>query len=60
VVDNSGKINHIFQDVGNFTVSAISTSNDGSKAFAMTKIFIANPTSQDYMLNLSASALFKN
>ena len=60
VVDNSGKVNHIFQDVGNFTVSAVATSKDGSKAYAMTKIFIANPTSEDYMLNLSASALFKN
>ena len=60
VVDNSGKVNHVFQTVGNFTVSAVATSKDGSQAFAMSKIFIANPKSEDYMLNLSASALFKN
>jgi hypothetical protein len=59
-VDNSRKINHIFQSVGDFTVSAVATSKDGSQAYAMTKIFIANPKSEDYMLNLSASALFKN
>jgi hypothetical protein len=26
----------------------------------MSKIFIANPSAEEYMLNLSASALFKN
>ena len=60
VLENGGKVNHIFQTPGNFTVSAIATSKDGSKAFAMSKIFIANPSAEEYMLNLSASALFKN
>jgi hypothetical protein len=59
-LENGGKVNHIFQTPGNFTVSAIATSKDGSKAFAMSKIFIANPSAEEYMLNLSASALFKN
>jgi len=65
------KVKHVYQSAGNFMthsiweawnfiVRAIATSNDGSQAFAMTKIFIANPSTESYGLNISPKFSFKN
>ena len=60
VVNNWGKITHTFKDSGTFTVKAVATSKNWSQSFAMNKVFIAIPESENYLLNLSPNALFKN
>ena len=60
VVDNWNKISHSFQTVWTFIVKAVATAKNGAKSFAMNKIFISTPKSDNYVLNLSPSGLFKN
>jgi hypothetical protein len=38
----------------------VATSKDGKQAFAMNKVFIATPKSENYVLNIKPSVIFKN
>ena len=60
VVNNWDEINHTFKNYGSFTVKAIATSKNGSKSFAMNKIFIAIPKSENYFLNIYPSIVLKD
>ena len=60
IVNNWNKISHAFKKSGTFTVKAVATSKDGKQAFAMNKVFIATPKSENYVLNIKPSVIFKN
>ena len=59
-VNSSNKVSHTFEKSGIFTVKAVATAKNGSQSFAINKVFIGNPSSENYMLNISPSVLFKN
>jgi len=59
-VNNWNKLSHTFSSYWTFTVKAIAKSKNNWQAFAMTKVFIATPQSENYMLNISPSVSFKN
>ena len=54
------KTSHTYQSNGTFIVRAVAKSKKWWESFAMTRIFIASPRSNEYMLNLSASSTLKN
>ena len=60
VVDNWDNITHMFSKSWTFTVKAIATSKNGSQSIAMNKVFIANPKTENYVLNIKPSLVFKN
>ena len=59
-INNWDKVSHVFKNSGTFTVKAVATSKNNAQAFAMTKVFVATPKSENYALNISTSALIKN
>jgi PKD repeat protein len=59
-VSGTDGVSHTFRDSGTFTVKAVAISKNGSKSFAMTKVFIAAPKSEKYVLNMSYNTLFRN
>ena len=60
VSNNASKISHAFDSSGTFTVKATATSKKWNKSFAMTKVFVAVPKSENYLLTLSPRVSFKN
>ena len=60
IVNNWGKVTHIFNGTWFFNVKAVATSKNGSQSFATNKIFIAVPKTEKYYLNISPSILLKN
>ena len=59
-VSNGGKVSHVFNESGIFTVKAVATSKDWSESYAMNKLFIADSKSDVYALNIKPSVVFKN
>ena len=57
---SANKVVHTFQSSGVFTIKAIAKSKNWGQAFAMTKVFIATPQSENYLLNISPKFSFKN
>jgi len=41
-------VSHTFRSSGIFTVTALATSKDNAHASAMTKVFVATPSSENY------------
>ena len=60
VVNNWNKITHTYRKSGTFTVKAEAISKNWSKSFAMNKLFIAIPESENYALNIQSNLTFKN
>ena len=59
-ISNQSKTTHSYQWNWMFIVRAIAKSKKWWKSFAMTKFFVAAPQTENYMLNVSSSAVLKN
>ena len=60
VINNGGKVRHVFKKSGSFTVKAVATSKWWSKSFATNRVFIAASESENYALNIQPRFVFKN
>ena len=60
ISETGKKITHVFTESWSFNVSAIATDKWWKQSFAMTKIFIWSPQSENHMLNISPMFAFKN
>ena len=58
--NNWNKLNHTFSSYWTFNVKAVASAKGGWQAFAMTKVFIATPKSENYVLNILPNLLFRN
>ena len=59
ITNNWNRLNHTFNSYWTFTVKAVANAKGGWQAFAMTKVFIATPKSENYVLGMSPKVLFK-
>ena len=56
----TSKVWHTFTKSATYNVKATASDKSWAKSFAMTKIFISSPESENYMLNIHPSFSFKN
>ena len=59
VAENWNKVSHVFRNSGTFIVKATATAKNGSKSFAMNKVFIAPSKMENYVLNIHPSVVLK-